>query len=122
MERLVNEESAWLGTPAQAIPDWLSALREKAQATVRASPLWDGPVFALQVTDAHEMTMAIRILASAANAGRAFDQRCLIREERVAMLVENDPGALPRSRTKMEGCQALNHALSQHDNPKRGQE
>lgn len=80
----------------------VAVLRQKAEEIVRASPQWDGEVFALQVTDLRETVAEIRIIASAADAGLAFDLRCLIREELIAFLAENYPGALPRVRARME--------------------
>ncbi|MFC6487903.1 mechanosensitive ion channel family protein [Nitratireductor sp. GCM10026969] len=81
----------------------LDMLREKAREIVEASPLWDGEVFALQVTDLRETSMEVRILASAANSGNAFELRCNIRELLVAFLVQNYPQALPRVRAETEG-------------------
>jgi hypothetical protein len=42
--------------------------------------------------------MEVRILASAADAGLAFDLRCEIREKLLAYLVREHPSALPRLR------------------------
>lgn len=78
-------------------------LREKAEACVKASPLWDGDVFALQVTDFREFTMQVRILMSARNSGRAFDLRCEVREKLIAFLQEQYPQSLPRLRAQVSG-------------------
>jgi len=75
-------------------------LRQKARELVERSPLWDKGTFALQVTNLRETTMEIRVLASAANSGAAFDLGCYIREQLVAFLVENYPNSLPRRRTE----------------------
>lgn len=76
----------------------VSAIREKLAEILEASPLWDRDVSAVQVTDARERTMEVRILASAGNAGEAFDLRCAIREKLIAWLNEDYPHALPRDR------------------------
>lgn len=76
----------------------VDALRRKVEEVARASPLWEGGVVAVQVTDFREFTMEVRILVSARNASRAFDLRCLMREEIVAFLQKEHPGALPRLR------------------------
>lgn len=76
----------------------MDALRQKVEQVARASPLWEGGVVAVQVTDFREFTMEVRILVSARNASRAFDLRCLMREEIVAFLQKDHPGALPRLR------------------------
>ncbi|TJZ90321.1 mechanosensitive ion channel [Paracoccus gahaiensis] len=83
---------------AVSIPD----LRAEAERIVRASALWDKDVFALQVTDFRESVTEVRILASARNAGRAFDLRCEIREHLLAYLQREQPGALPRRRLEVE--------------------
>jgi hypothetical protein len=50
------------------------------------------------VTDIREQVMEIRMLASADDAGKAFDLRCLIREKIMDFLVGNYPEALPKRR------------------------
>jgi hypothetical protein len=66
---------------------------------VRASPLWDGRVVALQVTDFKETTMEIRMLVSASTAQRTFDLRCEVREKMIAYIQQRHPEALPHTRT-----------------------
>lgn len=83
---------------AVSIPD----LRLEAERIVRASPLWDRDVFALQVTDFRETVTEVRILASARNAGRAFDLRCEIREHLLAYLQTEQPHAMPRHRSSIQ--------------------
>lgn len=73
-------------------------LRTAAERIVTGSPLWDRQAWTLQVTDATERAIQIRILASAADAGRAFDLRCDIREKLVAWVRDRHPEALPVSR------------------------
>lgn len=73
-------------------------LRRKAEEIVKGSPLWDGDVFALQVTDFKEFTMEVRVLMSARNSGDAFDLRCLVREQLVAYVQAEYPDGLPRYR------------------------
>lgn len=76
----------------------LAQLREEARKIVSATPLWNGEVFAVQVTDFSERTVEVRILADAANAGNAFDLRCYIREAVIGYLAEAQPHALPQAR------------------------
>lgn len=73
-------------------------LRAKLSEILKASPLWDGRVAALQVTDAREKTMEIRCLMSAANSGQLFDLRCAVREAMIVHLREAFPNALPGDR------------------------
>ncbi|WP_228461809.1 mechanosensitive ion channel family protein [Paracoccus liaowanqingii] len=79
----------------------IPALRTEAERIVRDSPLWDRDVFALQVTDFRETVTEVRILASARNAGRAFDLRCEVREHLLAYLQNTQPRAMPRRRGSM---------------------
>ena len=44
----------------------------------------------------------VRILASARNAGRAFDLRCEIREHLLAYLQTDQPHAMPRHRSSIQ--------------------
>lgn len=76
----------------------VAAMRARLEQIVRASPLWDGDVLALQVTDCGERTMEVRCLASARNGGMAFELRCAIREQMLAWLQAEHPQALPRER------------------------
>jgi small-conductance mechanosensitive channel len=75
-------------------------LRKKAEELVRQSKLWDGQVVNLQVVEAFNDTMQLRLLMSAANAGQAFDLRCEIREKMIAYLQQEYPSALPRRRNE----------------------
>ncbi|NRD67854.1 mechanosensitive ion channel, partial [Corallococcus exiguus] len=61
--------------------------------------LWDGKVQGLQVTDLSERTMKLRALVSAADSGKAFDLRCLVREKLVAYL-QAQPHGLPLLRAE----------------------
>ena len=73
-------------------------IRTKATEIVKASPLWNGETVKLQVTEAKEATLELRLTASARSAGDAFDLRCEVREKLIDFLQREIPGALPRSR------------------------
>jgi len=73
-------------------------LRAELERICRASLFWDGDVVSLQVTDVTDRTAQIRCLASARNAGAAFDLRCEIRETMLAFMRDQCPEALPRER------------------------
>jgi hypothetical protein len=79
----------------------VEALREALHDILKASTLWDGRVWNLQVTDLKERTMELRALVSAADAGRVWDLRCLVRERLLAFLQERFPEALPRTRIEL---------------------
>ncbi|MGV1953301.1 mechanosensitive ion channel family protein [Agrobacterium vitis] len=85
----------------------VSTLRRKTEDIVRSAPLWDGNVFNLAVTDLKDQVMEIRILVSAASAGKAFDLRCYVREKLMDFIQKDYPDALPRLRIHQEKPQAL---------------
>lgn len=69
-------------------------------------PLWDGRTKTVQVTDANDRTLQVRLLVSAASAGTLFGLRCDIRERAIAWLVAKDGGRyLPRVRLNEPGPQ-----------------
>ncbi|WP_164019667.1 mechanosensitive ion channel family protein [Pyxidicoccus trucidator] len=61
--------------------------------------LWDGKVQGLQVTDCTERTMKLRALVSAADSGKAWDLRCLVREKLIGWL-RGQPHGLPLLRAE----------------------
>ena len=81
----------------------IERLRAKLEEIARASPLWDGQVVNLAVTDLTERTMQVRCLISGRNAGQTFDLRCEVREKMIAFLQAELPEALPRDRLDLPG-------------------
>ncbi len=79
----------------------VAQLRERLEAIVRETPLWDGRVVVLQVSDTRERTVEIRALVSASSAPAAWDLRCEVREKLIAYLQQEYPEALPRSRQQV---------------------
>jgi hypothetical protein len=71
---------------------------------VAETDLWDGRDVGLQATDTRDRTLELRIVATAADASRAWDLRCHIRERLVDYLVRNHPHALPRLRDEVIGA------------------
>jgi small-conductance mechanosensitive channel len=78
----------------------IEAIRAKLTEIVKASPLWDGHLVKLQVTEAKEGSIELRALVSARSAGDMFDLRCGIREQLIEFLQKNHPTALPHARTE----------------------
>ena len=76
----------------------VSQVRTKLHDIVQASPLWDGRVVSLQVTNADDRSVELRALASANSAPAAFDLRCHIREKLIEYLAREHPRALPHQR------------------------
>lgn len=81
--------------------DWrvsVDALRDRFREILEGSDLWDGRTAVTQVTDATGGLVRVRLLMSAADSGRLWDLRCLVRERLVAYVRSNLPEALPISR------------------------
>lgn len=103
-ENWTRQTSQILGTaflrvdPTADVP----RLRQRLEAIVRDNPNWDGRVVGLQVTDTAADHLELRALVSAADAGKAFDLRCDVREAMMAFLRDEMPEALPRRRADLE--------------------
>jgi small-conductance mechanosensitive channel len=80
----------------------VARVREKLTEIVEASPLWDGRVVNLQVSDAKDHVIELRALVSARTSPIAWDLRCEVREKLIAFLREEYPQALPRQRASVD--------------------
>jgi small-conductance mechanosensitive channel len=76
----------------------VAELRTQLEAVVRATPLWDGTMCRMQVTNLTEHAMELRCVTSARNSSDAWDLKCLVREEMTAYIQKNYPDAFPRTR------------------------
>jgi small-conductance mechanosensitive channel len=81
----------------------IDAVRKHVETIAEQSKLWDRNVVNLQVVDATEKTIQIRVLVSARNAGEAWDLRCEMREKLIAILQKEMPQALPKLRLEDDG-------------------
>ncbi len=81
----------------------VEALREQLNEIVKRSPLWDGQLCKMQVTNLTEKTMEIRCLMTSRNSSENFDLRCLVREEMTAWMQKNYPAAFPTNRNLAVG-------------------
>ncbi len=88
-------------------------VRRKLSEIAKSSPLWDGQVVNLQVTDATEETVELRALVSARTSPAAWDLRCEVREKLISFLQEEIPEALPRVRATLTERTALNRRFSE---------
>jgi small-conductance mechanosensitive channel len=77
-------------------------LRKELTRLLESTDLWDKNVNVLQVTDARQNTVEIRILVSAKNSPTAWDLRVFIREKMIDFIQKNYPESLPRTRVVME--------------------
>lgn len=84
----------------------LEEIRQALKEIIEPHPLWDKRFWNLQVTDATEKTMQIRVLATTADSSKGWDLRCDIREKLIAYIQKNHPQSLPRFRTEIGGADA----------------
>lgn len=76
----------------------LAPLRAELERVVKTCPEWDGRMAEVQVFDANERAMQLRIRATAPDADRAFDLRFKIREAMIDFIQREYPDCLPRLR------------------------
>lgn len=101
----------WTRTSAQllgAVHVWvdyslpLDEARKALRDIVENHPLWDKRFWNLQVTEASEKTMQLRVLATAADSSKAWDLRCAIREQFITYIQKQHPQSLPRTRVEWD--------------------
>jgi small-conductance mechanosensitive channel len=80
----------------------LEPIRAEAKRLVQEASEWDGRVFGVQVTDATDKCLQVRVLVSSASSGKNFDLRCKLREGLVSFLAREYPQALPVVRNANE--------------------
>lgn len=88
----------------------VDALRAEARRICEASANWDKRLCLLQVTDANEHALQVRVLVSSAASGPNFDLRCELREGLLAFLGRTAPQYLPRSRVEMGQLGETSHS------------
>jgi small-conductance mechanosensitive channel len=97
-------EAAMLGTVFLWVDYSLpvEAIRREAQRLCEAQKTWDKRVCVVQVTDASERAMQLRILVSSASSGENFDLRCALREGLIQFIHREHPASLPVLRAEMQ--------------------
>jgi small-conductance mechanosensitive channel len=78
----------------------MDRIRAKAEEIVRASNLWDNNIVNVQVTDATEATIEVRVLFSARDSGAASDLASLLREQLIGFVQKDCRDAPPRRRNE----------------------
>ena len=73
-------------------------LRAHLKTEIAKSTFWDKQVFGIQVTNADDRSMEVRVLASAADSGASFNLQCELREKAISFLQRRYPQCLPRVR------------------------
>ncbi|SAL83705.1 mechanosensitive ion channel protein MscS [Caballeronia choica] len=79
----------------------LAPLREELQRILEHAPEWDGRVQVLQVTDATERSMQLRVLVSSFDSALNWDLRCRVREGLINFVEAGYPQFLPRTRADL---------------------
>jgi len=77
-------------------------LRHELERVVASTPLWDGRVVKLHITNITDKSVEIRALVSAANSANVWELRCLVREQLIEFIKSNYPGWLPKLMMEME--------------------
>ncbi|BDZ55114.1 mechanosensitive ion channel family protein [Agromyces marinus] len=81
--------------------DWrvsTDAMREELDRILAGTDLFDGRTSVIQVTDATGGLVRVRVTVSADDSAALWDLRCLVREELVEWLRDEDAAALPQQR------------------------
>jgi small-conductance mechanosensitive channel len=74
------------------------AIRDETTRLLKETPLWDGRVNVLQVTNATEKTVETRLLVSATDSPTAWDLRVYLRENIIKFIQQRYPESLSKSR------------------------
>jgi small-conductance mechanosensitive channel len=90
----------------------VAPLRAEVERIVKGAPEWDGRFFNLQVTDATERSMQLRVLCTAGNSSLAFDLRCKVREGLIDFMQREFPQFLPKMRIEGDAMQPASAAPS----------
>jgi len=80
----------------------VDAVREELRHILESSHFWDKKVSALDVTNADQRTVELRVLVSAADSSNLWDLRCEVREKLIAFIQKNYPSSLPKLRAELE--------------------
>jgi hypothetical protein len=75
--------------------------RQALKDIIEGSPLWDRRYWNLQVSDATDKTMQLRVLATSSDSSQSWDLRCEIREKFIAYIQRRHPASLPRTRAEV---------------------
>lgn len=99
-ENWTRRAAAQLGTVELQL-DWaapMALLRQKVEAILASTDLWDGRTWNVQMTASDMSTVTVRVLVSAQNSGNLSDLRCYIREHLIDWIVSEEPWLRPASR------------------------
>jgi small-conductance mechanosensitive channel len=86
--------------------------RQALKRIIENSPLWDKRFWNLQVSDATDRTIQLRVLATSADSSKSWDLRCEIREKFMDFIQKHQPHHLPKLRADVTESQAAAEALT----------
>lgn len=95
--QLLGQVTVWMD---YSLP--LEHAREALKQIIEANPLWDKRFWNLQVVEASDKAMQLRVLATSADASIGWNLRCDIREKFIKFVQKNYPQCLPRLRAELE--------------------
>lgn len=81
----------------------LEPLRQAARSACEAAPEWDKRLCLLQVVEAGERSMQLRVLVTSGNSSLNWDLRCKVREALVDFMQREYPQFLPLMRAEIAG-------------------
>jgi len=84
----------------------IDKVREQVKRFVEEDEKFDGRFWNVQITDADDKGMTLRVLCTAGNASNAWDLRCAVREKLITWLQSEYPGSLPRLRAHVDRPEA----------------
>ncbi len=93
----------------------VSELRDFLQREIARSPFWDKQVFGVQVTNADDRSMEVRVLASAPDSGASFNLQCELREKAIEFIRRNHPTCLPKMRHEQRRIQTWDASIALTD-------
>ena len=82
-------------------------VRRELDRIVKGSPLWDGKVCTLELTNATERTVELRAVLSAADSSALWSLRCQVREKLIEFIRSSYPEALPKLRTEHRATEKI---------------
>ena len=86
----------------------IDQVREQVKGFVEEDENYDGRFWNVQITDADDKAMTLRVLCTAGDASKAWSLRCAVREKLITWLQQQHPGSLPRLRAEVDQPDATN--------------
>ncbi|MEO8220835.1 MAG: mechanosensitive ion channel domain-containing protein [Specibacter sp.] len=93
--------------------DWrtpVDELRSHLHSVLATTPLWDGRTGKLEVTDAVNGMVRIRVVVSAKDSSALWDLRVLVRESMLALVQQTQSASIPRQRWETTGSDSISSA------------